>query len=158
MGTYDDSAALEACIEGIYGTMYEEADMLENYHKRHGTESQLILTMASLSSARAVAESIRSNIAGKTVIEVGAGVGLLALAMAGIAERVYAIEVDPGWSWGFIRHIYHRKPKNLTFIFGAAEEMLGILHGDVAVVRTRSGRERMLALASLFAPIVLEPL
>lgn len=147
---------LEFCINGIYGTLYEEQDMIQDYHSRHGTESALILTIATLSAANVEAAAIREKIEGKVVIEVGAGVALLGIAMAKYAKQVYAIEIDPAWSWGFVRHLYMRKPQNLTFIFGRAQEMVGILRGDVAVVRTRSARDQMKELAQKFAPEVLE--
>ena len=147
---------IELCINAIYDTMHEEIDIVQDYHDRHNTPSCVILTIATLSAARAEVEAIRDQIEGKTIIEIGAGVGLLAVAMSRYAKRVYAIEVDPAWSWTFIRHIYRRKPPHLTFIFGLAEEMVGAIKGDVAVIRTRSGYDEMRKIAGEFAPEIIE--
>jgi hypothetical protein len=75
--------------------------------------------------------------------------------MAKIAKSVFAIEVDPAWSWVFTHSLYRHKTKNLTWIFGSAESVVEWLNGDVAVIVTRSGIEEMRALAYRMAPRVL---
>jgi len=136
----------------------EGAEDLIHYHKEHGTPSLLVLTQYAPEIAHKTAEFLADDISGKTVIEIGAGVGFLAIEMAKIAKQVFAIEVDPAWSWIFTHSLYAHKPPNLTWIFGKAEAMLPYLHGDIAVVFTRSGRKEMLSLARQFAPKVIAPL
>ena len=90
--------------------------------------------------------------------EVGAGVGVLAVEMAATAKHVYAIEIDPAWTYAFMRHLYAAKPVNLTWIFGRAEDVAEWLRADVAIVVTRSGQTRMREVALRMAPKVLFPL
>lgn len=141
--TYD---ALEGCED------------LMRYHKAHGTPSLLILTQHSPEIAQETARLLADEIKGKVVIEIGAGVGFLAIEMAKLAKQVFAIEVDPAWSWIFTHSLYAHKPPNLTWIFGQAETMLPWLKGEVAVVFSRSGVKELRNLALQFAPKVIMPL
>lgn len=137
---------------------YEHMDgnrTLEAYHARHGIESAGILTNYTDEHAELVADFLRERVAGKVVVEIGAGIGLLACHVAQDARRVYAIEVDPMWSSMFITALYEQKPPNLTFIFGKAEEAPPIA-ADVAFFCTHSGRESMYRAATLFAPEVID--
>lgn len=128
---------------------------VENFHERHGTESACILTNFTDEHASAVADYLHDRVAGKVVVEIGAGIGLLACHVAMDARRVYAIEVDPVWSSVFIKTLYQNKPPNLTFIFGKAEEAPPI-SADVAFFCTHSGRSAMYRAATLFAPTVID--
>ena len=145
-----------ALIEMVYDAL-EGAEDLIRYHKLHGTPSSLILTQYSFGVAQEMVRLLKAEIEGKTVIEIGAGVGFLAIEMAKLAKQVFAIEVDPAWSWIFTHSLYARKPPNLTWIFGKAETVLPFLKGDVAIVVTRSGIKEMRSLASQFAPKVIMP-
>ena len=136
----------------------EGAEDLMRYHKLHGTPSLLILTRYSPEIAIETARLLKPDIEGKVVIEIGAGVGFLAIEMAKVAKQVFAIEVDPAWTWIFTHSLYAHKPSNLTWIFGLAETMIPFLHGDVAVVFTRSGIKEMKAIAEKLAPRVIMPL
>lgn len=145
---------LKTVLEAWYSQMDGNA-LLEDYHTRHGTESQCILTNYDDEHAALVADYLRERIAGKIVVEVGAGIGLLACHLAADAKRVYAIEVDPAWSSTFIWCLYKKKPVNLSFIFGKAEEAPP-LSADVALFCTHSGRESLHRAASRFAPLVID--
>ena len=137
----------------------EGAEDLMRYHKAHGTPSLLILTQYSPEVAQETARLLKPAIENKIVIEIGAGVGFLAIEMAKIAKQVYAIEVDPAWSWVFTHSLYSHKPPNLTWIFGKAETVIPWLKGEVAIVFTRSGRDEMRALAEQLAPkVIMRPL
>jgi precorrin-6B methylase 2 len=136
----------------------EGAEDLMRYHKEHGTMSALVLTQYDLKCAHGSAELLKPAIENKIVIEIGAGVGFLAMEMARYAKQVYAIEVDPAWSWIFTHSIYRHKPPNLTWIFGKAESMIGILHGDIAVIFTRSGEDTLYTIAEQLADEVIMPL
>ncbi len=118
-------------------------ELLEEYHRRHGTPSLLVLTQHHPEVAKESARLIADEVQGKDVISIGSGVGFLELEIAKLAKSVIAIELDPGWSWIFSRYLYEHKPTNLDWIFGNAEHFIGKIHGDVAVIATRSGREKM---------------
>lgn len=141
---------LEQCYEAMDGNPAVEA-----YHTRHGTESAGILTSYDDEHAGLVADYLRERVAGKVVVEIGAGIGLLACHVAHDARRVYAIEVDPCWAASFVWCLYNQKPANLTFIFGAAEQAPPIA-ADVAFFCTHSGRESMYRAATKFAPEVID--
>jgi hypothetical protein len=146
---------IDATCDALEGGALEEVG---HFSREHGIRSLGVLTVTDLDEARRWAQQIAPWIAGQVVVEIGAGVGLLACAMAGIASHVFAIEADPAWSWVFTEHLYRAKPRNLTWIFGRAEDLVGRIRGDVAVVFTRSDVEGMRTLAAGFAPLVLAPL
>lgn len=149
----------EDLIDMAYDALEGCEDLL-SYHNRHGTPSMLILTQLcpkiAIESARLLAES--HDFSGKVVVEIGAGVGFLAIELAKNAKHVYAIEVDAAWSWVFTRSLYKHKPTNLTWIFGDAKSMIGLIKADVAIVFTRSGQHQMKAIAQQLAQTVIMPL
>jgi hypothetical protein len=151
MSTDADTAAL---LKGFYAAM-EGSRMVEGYHERHGTESALILTNYDDEHAALVTGYLEDRIAGKVVVEVGAGIGLLACHLAMVARRVYAIDVDPAWTSIFLGILYHRKPRNLTFIFGLADEAPPFA-ADVAIFCAHSGRESLYRAGLRFAPVVID--
>lgn len=142
-------------VLGMYYEAMEGSELAEQYHARHGTESAGILTNYEDEHAAAVADYLRERVAGKIVVEIGAGIGLLACHVAQDARRVYAIELDPAWTSIFVWQLYKQKPANLTFIFGKAEEAPPIA-ADVAFFCTHSGRESMYRAATMFAPEVID--
>lgn len=146
----DLNALLEAYYEAGDGS-----PRLEAYHARHGTKSAGILTVIDDEKASMIVEYLRPRIAGKVVVEIGAGIGLLACHLADVAAKVYAIEVDPNWTSCFLVALYERKPANLTFIFGAAEQAPPF-SADVAIFCTHSGHAAMHAAGQRFAPEVID--
>lgn len=148
----------EAAIEFVYERNEGNEDA-EDFFRRHGINSMSILTIHSYFAAVKECEALRERITGKTVIEIGAGVGLLAMEMANYAKRVYAIECDAAWSWVFTQFLYATKRPNLTWIFGAAETVSDVLRGDIAIVYTRSDSRGMKELALKMCPeVVMGPL
>ncbi len=147
----------ETLIDMAYDAL-EGAEDLMKYHQQHGTPSLLILTQLSPEIAHETVKLFVDEIKRKTVIEIGAGVGFLAIEMAKVAKQVFAIEIDPAWSWIFTHSLYAHKPPNLTWIFGTAESVLPWLKGDIAVIVTRSGISEMRELGLQFAPRILIPL
>lgn len=142
-------------IESYYGAgLDQEPDFCE-YHERHGTRSACILTVTNDEKAAQIAEYLRERIEGKIVVEVGAGIGLLACHLAHVAKRVYAIELDPAWSSVFVAFLYRHKPANLTFVFGRAEDAPHVA-ADVAVFCTHSAQAELTRAASRFAPVVID--
>ncbi len=151
----DKPELLGACLNAIYHDI-EGSKEAEEFHKKHMTPSCGVITAYDTFKCQQIVTKIASRIYNKTVIEIGAGVGLLSIAMATISKQVYAIEVDPAWAWAFTKILYDIKPPNLTYIFGKAESMIDILHGDVAVIVTRSGHEEMKAIARKLACEVID--
>lgn len=143
-------------VEGIYPIL-EGSHAVMEYGARHGVKSAAILTIFEPERAEQVAAWLCPRIHGKTVVEIGAGIGLLAMALAvDCAARVYAIEAQPSWTWVYVQHLHAKKPKNLTFIFAAADEMAGQIRADVALFLTQSDREGMRRAGLLFAPEVID--
>lgn len=148
------STDIGALLSEFYAAM-EDSRMVGEYHERHGTESALILTNYEDEHAALVTGYLEDRIAGKVVVEVGAGIGLLACHLATVARRVYAIDVDPGWTAIFLGCLYHQKPRNLTFIFGLAEEAPPFA-ADVAIFCAHSGQEALYRAGLRFAPVVID--
>lgn len=147
----------EDMIDLVYDSL-EGCEDLARYHDEHGTPSLLVLTQHNPKIAARSARLLDSDIKNKVVIEIGAGVGFLAIEMARSAKFVYAIEVDPAWSWVFTSSLYRHKPPNLTWIFGSAESVEDKIKGDIAVIFTNSGIEAMRRSAYRMAPRVIMPL
>jgi hypothetical protein len=76
--------------------------------------------------------------------------------MARVAKRVYCIEANPMWAFTFAELLLMRKPKNLSYLFGSADEFVGAIRGDVAIVCTHSGLASMMSTAKQFAPVAVD--
>lgn len=129
---------------------------LDAFAERHGIAAAPNLTITDDETASLIVARLEPRIAGKTVVEIGGGIGLLALHMATVAKRVYCIEGNPMWSFTFAELLLKRKPKNLSYLFGAADEFVGAIRGDVAIVCTHSGLSSMMATAKRFAPVAVD--
>ena len=149
------SSQLDDLIERAYGAM-DGNQMAESYSARHGIESAAILTVTDDERAGDVAAYVRERIEGKIVVEIGGGIGLLGCHLAQFARRVFVIEAQPIWSAAFVWALYARKPANLTYILGAADEMADTLRADVALFCTLSGHASMRRAALRFAPEVID--
>jgi predicted RNA methylase len=126
------------------------------YAERHNIASAAVLTVTDDETAGLIAEHLAPRIEGKTVVEIGGGIGLLALHMGHIAKRVYCIEANPMWSWVFAGTLLHHKPKNVSFLFGSADEFVGAIKGDVAIFCTHSDVTGIGLVAAQFAPVVID--
>ncbi len=145
-------------MKQILNAVYEAMDgsrAAEDFSDRHGIRSAAVLTVYDDETAGLLAEHLAPRIAGKTVIEIGGGIGLLALHLGLVAKRVYCIEANPMWSWTFANVLLKQKPKNVSFLFGAADEFEAI-RGDVALFCTHSDVAGMRAIAARFAPVVID--
>lgn len=127
------------------------------YDERAGVRSKHYLTILDPRDTDWIVARVRDRIAGRVVVEIGAGVGVLACEIARYARRVFAIEADLGWTWTFARHLYQIKPANLTFIADSADNLVDVLRADVAIVVTGSDEDNLRALAGRFAPEVILP-
>jgi hypothetical protein len=146
---------LNEIIGDVYNTM-EGSEVLADCMERHGIASAAVLTVTDDNHAILITERLRPRIEGKTVIEIGGGLGLLAMHMGHVAKRVYCIEANPIWSWVFAGVLMERKPRNVSFLFGAADEFLGSIRGDVAIFCTHSDVTGMGLVAAQFAPAVID--
>lgn len=148
-------AELSRTLNAVYEAM-EGSDQSTAYSERHGIKSAAVLTVTDDNHALLIAERLRPRIEGKTVVEIGGGLGLLALHMGHVAKRVYCIEANPMWSWVFAAQLLDKKPRNVSFLFGAADEFLGCIKGDVAIYCTHSDVSGMGLVAAQFAPTVID--
>ncbi len=147
--------SIGAMLDDAYQAM-ESSDISMEYSARHGIQSAAVLTVTDDETASLIAERLAPRIEGKTVVEIGGGIGLLALHMGFYARRVYCIEANPVWSSAFIAALLAAKPKHVSFLFGAAEEFADYIKGDVALFCTHSGVEPMRKAAAAFAPLVID--
>jgi hypothetical protein len=148
-------AQIGGTLETIYNEM-EGSESSMDYSERHNINAAAILTIADDETAGLMAEYLAPRIEGKTVVEIGGGIGLLALHMGSYAKRVYCIEANPMWAWTFAHLLLKQKPKNVSFLFGSADEFLGQISGDVAIYCTHSDVRGMGHVASHFAPLVID--
>ena len=140
-------------ISFIYNLWYEDSEyfnLIARYHGEIGGGYQLILTIYNETRAKEEVEKIKHLIKDKVVVEIGAGIGLLSLEMAKYAKKVYAFEVDPAWTWVFVKKHLYKKPRNLFFIFGDAREFTDKIKPDIAVIYTESGIKHFLEIAKKF--------
>jgi hypothetical protein len=146
---------LKELLNGAYEAFYGSEE-LDRYTERHGIKSAGILTVTDDETAAMIAASLAPLIGGKTVVEIGGGIGLLALHMGMYAERVYCIEANPIWASCFISSLLVNKQKHVSYLFGSADEFEGQICGDVALFCTHSGLDSMKVAASKFAPVVFD--
>lgn len=139
----------------VYNAMEGSEASLE-YSARHNINSAAVLTVIDDETASLIVERIADRIEGKTVVEIGGGIGMLSLHMGHIAKRVYCIEANPMWSWTFAQVLLKTKPKNVSFLFGSADEFVGTIKADVAVYCTHSDVHGMGLVAAQFAPTVID--
>jgi len=143
----------------MLGEVYNEMEGSEAalaYSERHGIASAAVLTVTDDEIAQMIAQHLAPRIEGKTVVEIGGGIGLLALYLGDIAKRVYCIEANPMWTSVFVAGLLKFKQKNVSFLFGAADEFIGGIKGDVAVICTHSDVSGMKLIAAQFAPEVID--
>lgn len=138
-------------------SLFAASEIEAAYDKAHGIKSMHWLTIIRPEDATWIVERLGERIQDKVVVEIGAGIGVLAVAMAKVARRVFAIEASPAWGIVFARHMYHMKPVNLTWILDRAENLVDVIRADIAVVVTGSDDVSLRALAHRFAPDVSLP-
>lgn len=142
-------------VSDLYQIM-EGSEASMEYSERHNINSAAVLTVLDDETADLIAEHLRPWIEGKTVVEIGGGVGLLACHLGFVAKRVYCIEANPVWSWLFVETLLAQKPKNVSFLFGSADEFVGSIKADIAVYCTHSDVAGMRLVGSQFAPVVID--
>ena len=148
-------ADLNQLLDEVYSAM-EGSEASLAFSERHNINSAAVLTVLDDECADLITEFLADRIEGRTVVEIGGGIGLLALHMGRIAKRVYCIEANPMWSWTFAELLLKAKPRNVSYLFGAADEFVGAIRGDVAVYCTHSDVKGMGLVAAQFAPVVVD--
>lgn len=143
--------SLKGEINQVYEALEGNEDV-EGFMVRHNINSLGILTICDPREAIKAVEMFGSSLVDKVVVEIGAGVGIAAMEIARVAKHVYAIEADPAWSWLFTKYLYQHKPVNLTWIFGNAEDMVGKINADTAIIFTHSDKDYLKQLGLSFAP------
>lgn len=146
-------------LMGVLASVYEAMEGCVpawEYSERHNIRSAAVLTVLDDETAHEIACSLAPRLEGKTVVEIGGGIGLLALHLGQFAKRVYCLEANPCWSWTFAQLLLRHKPRNVSFLFGAADEFLGTIRGDVALYCTHSDVAGMRLVAAQFAPVVID--
>ena len=86
-------------------------------------DSEHILTFTDWRDASRVAGKLKDLVEGRKVIEVGAGVGLLAAELGKYADLVLAVELDPLWAYGYFRYVYPvvlREKRPVLYMVGDA--------------------------------------
>ncbi len=146
---------MDDLLERIYDAR-EGSEELEAYCERHGIQSAGVLTVYDDDIAALIADHLEPRIKGKVVVEIGGGIGLLAFHLGVHAKRVYCIEANPDWAFAFAAVLLKSKPKNVSYLFGAADEFSGMFGADVAIICTHSGLESMKRAALMFAPEVID--
>jgi hypothetical protein len=149
------TATIKDVLDSVYEA-HEGSEASHAYSRRHGVVSAAVLTVYDDATAATVALSLAPRITGKVVVEVGGGIGLLAFHLGLYAERVFCIEANPVWTSCFLAALISEKPKNVSYLFGAADEFAGLIRADVALFCTHSGVSAMRAAAALFAPVVID--
>lgn len=146
---------LRRLLDEVYNE-FEGSEPLARYMERHGVNSAGVLTILDDNHAMLVAERLRPRIEGKVVVEIGGGIGLLAMHLGHVAKRVYCIEASPMWAEAFVHVLLAQKPRNVSYLFGSADEFIGPVRGDVALFCTHSDVSGMRLVASQFAPVVID--
>jgi hypothetical protein len=132
------------------------SEQYEKFAERHNIRSAPNLTIVDEENAELVCAHLAPRISGKVVVEVGGGIGMLSLAMAKVATRVFCIEANPAWAASWTQILLERKPRNASYLFGAADEFVGSIRGDVAVICTHSDVAGMKLVAQQFAGEVID--
>jgi len=147
-------------IKRVYEIMHENTLYMELWNVLFPDDESLhILTIYDWETAKREAERLKPIVEGKKVVEIGAGVGLLAACMAEHASLVVAVELDPAWARIYLKHIYPTVlAKRLPLLYFAGDarhlEALGKVF-DVAVIYTYSTEEQLKQLAEKIARKVI---
>lgn len=146
---------LSETLDMVYESM-EGSELSEAYCVRHGIDSAAILTVYDDERAALIASHLADRIKDRTVVEIGGGIGLLAFHLGDYAKRVYCIEANPMWSWTFATCLLTKKPKNVSYLFGAADEFVGRIRGHVALFCTHSDAAGLRQIAERFGDTVID--
>ena len=143
-----DQMTLQKKIEQIYEEYHtlDKIDEMSAYGDRMALESEATLTVYTEQDAQRACKRLLPYIKDQVVVEIGAGVGLLATEMAKYADTVIAIDLFPAWAYCYVTYLHRNHPSNLVYMFGDAKKIRP-LDADVAVYLTHSGHETFERLA-----------
>jgi hypothetical protein len=60
------------------------------------------------------------------------------------------------WAAAWTQILLEKKPKHMSYLFGAADEFVGCIRGDVAIVCTHSDVASLKLIGQQFAPQVID--
>jgi predicted O-methyltransferase YrrM len=92
-GSMVDGPELQRQFSEIYDNM-KRSEAAMAFSERHNIRSAPVLTVVDDETAALITERLAPRIEGRTVVEIGGGIGLLSLHMASIAKRVYPSSSD----------------------------------------------------------------
>lgn len=141
-------------IESIYDWAHDPNNMskIENCHSG---DYSLILTNYNKEKVEKEVSKYKFYLNGKDVIEIGAGIGLLAIEVAKFAKYVYAFELDPAWSWIFVTENFYDKPDNMSFIFGDVRDFAYVLNVDLVIIYAYASKKYFTNIAKIFASSII---
>lgn len=148
--------SIEDDINKVYAWGHSPEGVEKTSGFNRNQDALSILTHTDWQSSFEAINRFGPRLENKKVVEVGAGIGFMAIEMAKRASHVVAIESDPMFNWIFATHLYKHKPDNLIWMFGDVFEIQQEFRWcpesfDVAVVFTKSGIEQMKRYASWMA-------
>jgi hypothetical protein len=146
-------------FQRMLAEVYELMAMSEAYEafaERHNIRSAPNLTVVTDEMAELICSHLAPRIAGRTVVEIGGGIGILSLAMASVAKRVFCIEGNPNWAATWTQIMIEKKPRNMNYLLGAADEFVGLIRGDVSVICTHSDVAGLKLIGQQFAPETID--
>lgn len=160
--TLEEKLAVAPRGASFMGRRLVEDDGVEMYgqmaafNRREDIKTSHIATIVRPENTRWIVERLQAKherLDDMTVVEIGAGIGYLAVDLAHVAKRVFAIEADPLFSRAFGTKLYDEKPSNLTWIFGTAtlEMATWVPKADLVVIVTGSDEVRLRKLGEQFA-------
>jgi 2-polyprenyl-3-methyl-5-hydroxy-6-metoxy-1,4-benzoquinol methylase len=126
------------------------------YARRHGVRSAPNLAVMSDEIADLVTKYLQPRIQDKVVVDVGGGLGILAMHMATFASKIFVIEANPSWAVAYAEFLHAEKPANMSFCWGAAQEFIGQIRADVAIVTTHTDVSGLMSIAAQFAPDAID--
>ena len=144
---------IRSSICHVYNVMHDNIAYLELWDRLFPEDKSMhILTVLDFNDAKREVSGFKEYIRGRRVVELGAGVGLLAYEMSKYASLVVAVEFDPAWARIYLKHVYPRvlaKKLPLFFIVGDARH-LDLLNTrfDTAVIYSNSALDMFLNIAN----------
>ncbi len=146
-------SGIRESIRRVYEVMHDDPMYLELWETLFPEDKSMhILTILDFDDACREVNGFKEHIMGKRVVELGAGVGLLAYEMSKYAELVVAVEHDPLWARVYLKHVYPRVLREklpLLYVIGDARYLEHLnTRFNTAVVYSYSALDMFLDLAN----------
>jgi len=149
-------AKISDSIDHVYEVFHDDVVYMELWDRLFPEDKSMhILTVLDFDDAAREVSKFMEHIRNRRVVELGAGVGLLAYEMAKLAKSVVAVEFDPVWARVYLKHVYPKVLRSrlpLYFTIGDARHLQRFnMEFDVAVIYTYSAIDTPLNIASKVA-------